>query len=94
MAESVRDFAPTRSIDGRVRFEKEYSYKAFSDKIEIEKKVSAIDISGHEGDYYLSGLFNIETSPGFRALDNLRNRRDFSEERLGNSLIQNFNTQE
>ncbi|KAJ3365182.1 hypothetical protein HDU91_002289, partial [Kappamyces sp. JEL0680] len=43
---------------------------------------NAIDISSHEGDYYLSGLFNIETSPGFRALDNLKNRRDIPEERV------------
>jgi hypothetical protein len=38
------------------------------------------DIESHGG-YYLSGLFNIETSPGFKALENLKNRKDFPEER-------------
>lgn len=39
-----------------------------------------VDTSSFEADYYLSGLFNIETSPGFRALDLLK--REISEEKI------------
>jgi hypothetical protein len=34
-----------------------------------------------QGGYYLSGLFNIETSPGYIALESLKGRKDYSEER-------------
>ena len=40
---------------------------------------ATIDTSSFEADYYLSALFNIETSPGFRALDLLK--REISEEK-------------
>ena len=40
---------------------------------------ASIDTNGFEADYYLSALFNIETSPGFRALDLIK--RDIPEEK-------------
>jgi chromosome segregation ATPase len=35
-----------------------------------------------QGGYYLSGLFNIETSPGFKALESVKGRKDVNEEQI------------
>lgn len=34
-----------------------------------------------QDDYYLSGLFDIGNSPAFKALDGLKNRKDFTDDR-------------
>ncbi|KAJ3272865.1 hypothetical protein HDV01_005188 [Terramyces sp. JEL0728] len=48
----------------------------------IETQLLDIDDEDHQGDYYLSGLFNIETSPGYKALDGLKTKKDISEEKI------------
>ncbi|KAJ3255643.1 hypothetical protein HK103_006168 [Boothiomyces macroporosus] len=47
-----------------------------------ETQVLDIDDEDHQGDYYLSGLFNIESSPGYKALDALKTKKDVTEERI------------
>ncbi|KAJ3312642.1 hypothetical protein HDV04_002784 [Boothiomyces sp. JEL0838] len=48
----------------------------------LETQVLDIDDEDHQGDYYLSGLFNIESSPGYKALDALKTKKDVTEERI------------
>ena len=71
-----------------INFSQSYDYKAAglgdrakeksSEKLN-ENTFSNFDTSAFEADYYLSALFNIETSPGFRALDLIK--RDVPEEK-------------
>ncbi len=57
--------------------------KKTSSTVQVDKD----DLSAHEGDYYLSGLFNIETSPGYRALDNLKTSKNMPEEKYFTSIL-------
>lgn len=54
-----------------------------SDKITVPatQEFNAEELDA-EGDYYLSGLFNIETSPGFKALGALESKKEIPEDRF------------
>jgi hypothetical protein len=55
------------------------------DSVDSKKLKQAVDLDEDDvqQDYYLSGLFNIESTLGYKALDNLKNSKDVPAEKYG-----------
>lgn len=51
-------------------------------KSDIAQASMEINLLSDDGDYYLSTLFNIEASQGYKAIKNLKSSKEYPEERF------------